>query len=105
MLRELAPLCDALVLTATRNPRALPPPTLASRWPRRSRGTAAETVADPTLALARARELAGRDGVVVVAPVRSTWSGSCSPADPAPRPTLEHVSADGRGRRSGRALR
>ncbi len=65
MLRELAPLCDAIVLTASRNPRALPAPELAEQAAAIA-GPRFETVADPDAALERARELAGPDGVVVV---------------------------------------
>ena len=67
MLRRLAPLCRALVLTASRNPRALPPPTLlslAGQIPEAA-GVEVEAVRDPGLALRRARELAGAEGVVV----------------------------------------
>ncbi len=64
MLAALMPACDALVLTRTHNPRALPPPTLQS-LARQLHGPAAEVVADPQRALQRARELAGRDGVVI----------------------------------------
>jgi dihydrofolate synthase/folylpolyglutamate synthase len=64
MLRTLAPLCDALVLTASQNPRALPPPTLMSLVGQID-GPPAEVVGDPRAALARARERAGRRGVVV----------------------------------------
>jgi dihydrofolate synthase/folylpolyglutamate synthase len=68
MLAALLPLCEALVLTRSQNPRALPPPTLQS-LAGQLHGPPAEIVADPQLALARARELAierhGRDGVVL----------------------------------------
>lgn len=67
MLRTLVPLCSALVLTSSHNPRALPPPTLLS-LAHQVAGTgqlAAEALRDPRRALARARELAGREGVVV----------------------------------------
>jgi dihydrofolate synthase/folylpolyglutamate synthase len=75
MLATLLPACDALVLTSSHNPRALPPPTLESlarqqldgaRTARAKRdGPPTELVRDPRDALARARELAGRDGVVL----------------------------------------
>jgi dihydrofolate synthase/folylpolyglutamate synthase len=65
MLRRLAPLCDALVFTASQNPRALPPPTLESLSGQLG-GPPAEAVRRPDDALARARELAGAEGVVVV---------------------------------------
>jgi dihydrofolate synthase/folylpolyglutamate synthase len=64
MLRTLAPLCDALVLTASQNPRALPPPTLLSLVGQLS-GPPSEAVRDPRAALARARRRAGTDGVVL----------------------------------------
>jgi dihydrofolate synthase / folylpolyglutamate synthase len=56
---------DALVLTSSQNPRALPPGTLQSLT-RQLHGPPSEIVAEPVAAVARARELAGRDGVVVV---------------------------------------
>jgi dihydrofolate synthase/folylpolyglutamate synthase len=55
---------DALVLTSSQNPRALPPPTLLS-LSRQLHGPPGEIVPDPFKALARARELAGPDGVVI----------------------------------------
>jgi dihydrofolate synthase / folylpolyglutamate synthase len=70
MLRELAPHLDTIVLTASRNPRVLPPPTLASlldqigsRDPAHQIGR--EIVRDPAAALARAQQLAGPDGFVL----------------------------------------
>ena len=65
MLTELLPKCDAVVATASQNPRALPPPTLASLAEQLG-GPVAEVIRDPRAALARARELAGPAGVVVV---------------------------------------
>ncbi|MGH2856522.1 MAG: bifunctional folylpolyglutamate synthase/dihydrofolate synthase [Solirubrobacteraceae bacterium] len=64
MLATLLPACDALVLTSSQNPRALPPPTLQS-LSRQLHGPPGEVVADPHQAVARARELAGRAGVVI----------------------------------------
>jgi len=64
MLSRLMPECDALVLTATQNPRALPPPTLQSLAGQLG-GPPSEVIRDPRAALARARELAGRSGLVV----------------------------------------
>ena len=64
MLRALLPACDAVVLTSSQNPRALPPPTLQSLATQLG-GPPSEIVPDPARALARARELAGRDGVVL----------------------------------------
>jgi dihydrofolate synthase/folylpolyglutamate synthase len=64
MLSLLIPKCDALVLTASQNPRALPPPTLLSLVGQLS-GPPSEAVRDPRAALARARRRAGTDGVVL----------------------------------------
>jgi dihydrofolate synthase/folylpolyglutamate synthase len=70
MLAALLPLCEALVLTRTQNPRALPPPTLESLASQLG-GPATETeiVPDPRAALDRARALAtgahGPAGVVL----------------------------------------
>jgi dihydrofolate synthase/folylpolyglutamate synthase len=64
MLAALGSACDALVLTSSHNPRALPPPTLRSLVSQLG-GPAAEIVPDPVLALARGRELAGPEGLVV----------------------------------------
>jgi dihydrofolate synthase/folylpolyglutamate synthase len=67
MLRALAPLCDALVLTSSHNPRVLPPPTLSSLLDQLAPELAgdSEIVREPHAALRRARELAGSDGVVI----------------------------------------
>jgi dihydrofolate synthase / folylpolyglutamate synthase len=64
MLRALLPRCSRAVFCASRNPRALPPATLASLAAQLS-GPPAEVVADPAAALERARELAGPDGAVL----------------------------------------
>jgi dihydrofolate synthase / folylpolyglutamate synthase len=64
MLAALLPACDAIVLTSSQNPRALPPPTLKS-LARQLDGPPAEIVSKPQLALRRARELAGPGGVVI----------------------------------------
>lgn len=64
MLRMLLPVADALVLTSSQNPRALPPPTLASLAGQLD-GPPSEIVHDPRAALARARVLAGPQGVVI----------------------------------------
>jgi dihydrofolate synthase/folylpolyglutamate synthase len=66
MLSALVPHCHTLVATASRNPRALPPATLES-LNRQLGGPPTEIVPDPQSALARARELAGRDGAVLAA--------------------------------------
>jgi dihydrofolate synthase/folylpolyglutamate synthase len=68
MLAALLPACDALVLTRSRNPRALPPPTLQSlAW--QLGGPPAEVVPEPQEALRYARELAtaprGHGGAVI----------------------------------------
>ena len=64
MLATLIPVCDALVLTSSQNPRALPPPTLQS-LARQLGGPRTELVRDPRAALRRGRELAGRSGMVL----------------------------------------
>jgi dihydrofolate synthase/folylpolyglutamate synthase len=64
MLEQLAPLFDTIVLTASQNPRALPPPTLESLLHQLG-GPPTETVRGPRAALDRARELAGSNGLVV----------------------------------------
>jgi dihydrofolate synthase/folylpolyglutamate synthase len=56
---------DAVVLTSSQNPRALPPGTLQSLT-RQLHGPPAEIVTEPVAAVARARELAGTDGMVIV---------------------------------------
>ncbi len=58
MLSNLVPVCDSIILTASQNPRALPPPTLESLV-RQLDGPPAEIVPRPAAALARAREIAG----------------------------------------------
>jgi len=63
MLAKLLPMCDAIVLTSSQNPRALPPPTLQS-LARQLGGPPSEVVGQPRAALLRARDLAGPDGVV-----------------------------------------
>jgi len=64
MLRALTPLGDTFVATASPSARALPAAELASL----AEGLFArvETVAEPDAALARARELAGPEGAVLV---------------------------------------
>jgi dihydrofolate synthase / folylpolyglutamate synthase len=64
MLAGLLPMCDALVLTASQNPRALPPPTLQSLAGQLD-GPPSEVIRDPRAALERARDLAGPGGLVV----------------------------------------
>ncbi len=64
MLARLLAHCDAVVCTAAGSPRALPPATLASLAGQIG-GAPATVVMGPHRALARARELAGEDGVVL----------------------------------------
>ena len=64
MLRALIGKCRAMVFTASRNPRALPPATLASLAEQLG-GPSTEVVRDPHAALERARELAGPAGAVL----------------------------------------
>jgi len=64
MLRALLPHAEQIVFTRSRNPRALPPATLASLCAQLE-GPPSELEADPRRALARARELAGAGGVVL----------------------------------------
>jgi dihydrofolate synthase/folylpolyglutamate synthase len=64
MLAALLGHCAAVVCTASSNPRALSPATLASLASQLD-GPASELEPDPRRALARARELAGAGGVVL----------------------------------------
>jgi dihydrofolate synthase / folylpolyglutamate synthase len=64
MLRALLGKCTGVVFTASRNPRALPPATLASLAEQLG-GPPSELVGEPHAALARARELAGPEGAVL----------------------------------------
>ncbi|HXR28701.1 MAG TPA: Mur ligase family protein [Solirubrobacteraceae bacterium] len=64
MLAQLLAHVDAVVATACTSPRALPAATLASLVEQIG-GAGATVVAGPHRALARARELAGEDGVVL----------------------------------------
>ncbi|MDO8213924.1 folylpolyglutamate synthase/dihydrofolate synthase family protein [Conexibacter sp. CPCC 206217] len=64
MLRALLPHCERVVFTRNHSPRALPPATLAS-LAQQIGGPPSELVQDPRRALARARELAGANGVVL----------------------------------------
>jgi dihydrofolate synthase/folylpolyglutamate synthase len=66
MLAALAPHFDIVVATRSLSERSLAPETLAALVP--SDGSrVVEVVADPGLALARARALVAPDGLVVVA--------------------------------------
>jgi dihydrofolate synthase/folylpolyglutamate synthase len=64
MLSALLPVCNALIVTSSQNPRALPPATLLSLTSQ-LHGPPVELVAEPRRALARARELAGPGGLVI----------------------------------------
>jgi dihydrofolate synthase / folylpolyglutamate synthase len=64
MLGALLPAVDRAVFTRPSNPRSLPPATLATLAEKLG-GPQAETAADPQLAVARARALAGPDGAVL----------------------------------------
>jgi len=67
MLRLLLPACEHVVFTRSRNPRSLPPATLASLCEQLGGlgAGASELEGDPRRALARARERAGAGGVVL----------------------------------------
>ena len=74
MLRALVGNTTAMVCTASRNPRALPPATLASLVEQITQsasrsgtgaGPPAEVVHDPRAAVERARQIAGPDGAVL----------------------------------------
>jgi dihydrofolate synthase/folylpolyglutamate synthase len=75
MLRELLPLCDEVVCTASANPRALPPATLAVAV-RPARRAAGATVARPAPALARRARARARTASRWP-PARSTSSPTC----------------------------
>jgi dihydrofolate synthase / folylpolyglutamate synthase len=64
MLRALLGKTSGAVFTSSRNPRALPPATLASLADQVG-GPPSEIVPDPRAAVARAQELAGPDGAVL----------------------------------------
>ncbi|MGZ8633028.1 MAG: bifunctional folylpolyglutamate synthase/dihydrofolate synthase [Solirubrobacteraceae bacterium] len=64
MLRELLPLCDEVICTASANPRALSPGTLQSLCGQLG-GPPARTTPDPRQALEQARGAAGPDGVAL----------------------------------------
>jgi dihydrofolate synthase/folylpolyglutamate synthase len=64
MLRELLPLCDEVICTASANPRALPPGTLQSLCGQLG-GPPARTVRGARQALEEARDAAGPDGVAL----------------------------------------
>jgi len=64
MLRALVGKTAGAVFTSSRNPRALPPATLAS-LAEQVGGPPSEIVRDPRAAVARAQALAGPDGAVL----------------------------------------
>jgi dihydrofolate synthase/folylpolyglutamate synthase len=64
MLRALVGQTAGAVFTSSRNPRALPPATLASLAEQLG-GPPSEIVRDPRAAVARAQEMAGPDGAVL----------------------------------------
>jgi dihydrofolate synthase/folylpolyglutamate synthase len=64
MLRALLGKTSAAVFTSSRNPRALPPATLAS-LAQQVGGPTSEIVPDPRAAVARAQQLAGPNGAVL----------------------------------------
>ena len=96
----LLPMCDAIVLTASQNPRALPPPTLAvARRP--ARRAAVRGRARPHAALG-AGPRARRPGRAWWSPpARSIWSPTCCrPAGRGAAPRCcERRSSDGRQRK------
>jgi dihydrofolate synthase/folylpolyglutamate synthase len=65
MLAALLGLCAGVVFTASANPRALSPATLASLAGQVGAPSVVRVQADPRRALAAAREIAGADGVVL----------------------------------------
>jgi dihydrofolate synthase/folylpolyglutamate synthase len=64
MLRELLPLCSAVVFTESANPRSVAAEKLAAVSSSLG-GPPPECVLDPRLAVERAAELAGPDGAVI----------------------------------------
>ena len=64
MLEALLPKCERAIFTRCANPRSLPPATLETLASKLG-GPPSETAADPRVALARARELAGPAGAVL----------------------------------------
>jgi dihydrofolate synthase/folylpolyglutamate synthase len=66
VLRPLLPVLSAAVLTRGEGERYLPPATLASLAGQLAPGLETDALRDPSHGLARARELAGPDGAVLV---------------------------------------
>lgn len=62
----LAPLADGVIATRSRHPRAVAPETIAAEVRRGGRADFARVVTPVRDAVAQARELAGRDGMVIV---------------------------------------
>ncbi len=77
MLRALTALGRAFVATQSRNPRALPADELARLA--EPHFACVETVADPAAAAARAREIAGPDGAVLVTGSLYLLAALCRP--------------------------
>jgi dihydrofolate synthase / folylpolyglutamate synthase len=65
MLNAILPLCDGVVTTRAQSPRALPPATLASLCRQHGFEGPVEIVGEARAALARARAMAGPDGVAL----------------------------------------
>jgi dihydrofolate synthase/folylpolyglutamate synthase len=90
MLRELLPLCDQVVFCRIANPRALSPATLASLAGQVG-GVGADrvhTARDARDAVALARELAGRDGIVLATGSIYLLADLLRPANAGPGATL-----------------
>ena len=77
MLRALTALGRAFVATQSRSPRALPADELARLA--RPHFARVETIADPAAAVARAREIAGPDGAVLVTGSLYLLAALCRP--------------------------
>ena len=104
MLSQLLPLCDALVLTASQNPRALPPPTLQSLASQLGGPAVRDHPRPARRARARARELAGPNGVVVATGSIYLVADLLRPGRRRPRlDAVSSGSAGSHGRRGGEA--
>ncbi len=88
MLAELLPLCAAAIATANANPRTLPPATLRSLATQVGVGPPIHVEPDPRRALARARALAGPEGVVLATGSLYLLADLARPAGAAPASTL-----------------
>ena len=96
MLAGLLPMCDALVLTASQNPRALPPPTLQSLAGQLG-GPPSEVIRNPRARWRAPASSPARAGWSSP-PARSIWSPICSVprARVAPRCFEPGARSDGR---------